>query len=292
MKNFKYTTLYILTLVIISMSLVNIVDAASLYFNPSSINANVDVLVQTDLMLDTEGSVINAVDITLDIPKGLVIKYILYGDSIIPLWIEKPVLDEGKITFSGIIPAGYSGILSASSILEPGKVMSIVFESRDIGTKEISLSNVSILKNDGKGTEIDTSVSSLTYSFVNSDEIPLVVEDNIAPDDFDIEVIETNLFKKGYMLVWNTADKESGIYYYELRIGDGEWEQAESPYEISQRDLSKGVTVKAVDNFGNVTVSSVMYTGLLEENGLRVSPSFGIILILILLVGLYLRRRK
>ena len=55
-----------------------------------------------------------------------------------------------------------------------------------------------------------------------------------------------------------TSDATSGIKHYEVRVDDGEYVVAESPYQLpAQRSGTHVVTVKAVDHAGNETIGKV-----------------------------------
>ena len=265
--------------------------AASIYFEPSNIISDINSSFEVKLLLDTEGESINAIDLEIDIPEGINIENILYGNSFITLWIEEPRVEDKKIKLSGIIPGGYKGIISPSGY-KAGEVITLILNSESKENKNLYVSNSSILLNDGEGTEINTSSELLNYVYQDGIKQEVLFEDNQSPKDFTVDVSETDLFDDKYILVWNAIDKESGIDYYEIKIGDNDWEKGSSSYSISKSLLSKGVQVKAVDNFGNIKTTSIIYTGEIEQTGKSLWSIIITIVIIILLIFVILFLKK
>ena len=146
-------------------------EAAKLELVSQSSEIGVGSQFQIDLMLDAEGQDINAIEGNITFPKSLLeIKEIYTGNSIINFWIEKPQINA-EIKFSGVIPGGFSGVLSPYyKGGRPGKVFSLIFAAKKEGADAVEIHGAKVLLNDGQGTQAKLQVSS--FSFQVSSSIP------------------------------------------------------------------------------------------------------------------------
>lgn len=146
--------------------------ATVFYFSPPAINTTVNDKIEVFLMLDTEGERVNAVEGNIIFSKdklGLV--DIGYEDSIINLWIEEPKLEEGKIIFAGITPGGFDGVREPfQKEVESGKILTLVFKAKNVGSGAVVLENARALLNDGEGTETDISLIPFSVDILGKKE--------------------------------------------------------------------------------------------------------------------------
>ena len=109
------------------------VEAAILYFEPKTQELGLGQEFQVDLMLDTQGKEINAMEVSIIIPEELIeVVNIRDGSSILTLWVERPKIETRidantntkyhEIKFVGIVPGGFSGIVGPYEGARPGKV--------------------------------------------------------------------------------------------------------------------------------------------------------------------------
>ena len=207
---------------------------------------------EVGVFIDTEDGDINAVEGRVVFPEELLeLKEIRSGNSVINFWVEDAHLENGnEIKFSGIVPGGYVG---------RGLVFSIIFQSKKDGMGLIETNSVRVLRNDGMGTEVSTTVSNLSF-FVSRDALAqkseiLGIKDINPPEPFEPTITQDpTVFGGKYFLVFATQDKGSGIDRYEVREGKGDFAVAESPYLLRSQGLHKEITVKAVDKNGNERV--------------------------------------
>ncbi|MCK5059618.1 MAG: hypothetical protein KAR00_00510 [Candidatus Pacebacteria bacterium] len=161
--NFLKKLAFVICMVIIldSLFMTQVVDAAIFYFSPPHINIKTNGEAEVFLMLDTEGERINAIEGRVIFSKDkLSLVDIRYTDSVINLWIEDPSLEKaGEIIFAGIIPGGFDGVRDPfQKEIESGKILTLVFKAKSVGDGSIILENTRALLNDGKGTETDVSL--------------------------------------------------------------------------------------------------------------------------------------
>ena len=124
--------------------------------------------------LDTEGQSINTIEGDLKYNNNfLKAEIINMGGSFINFWVEKPELkNEGIIHFSGITPGGISTM--------KGELFKVIFRGENVGTTNLSLENINLFLNDGKGTIVSTKSNSVYLKITENaggTSLPILVND-------------------------------------------------------------------------------------------------------------------
>ncbi len=212
--------------------------------------------VTVALVLDGEGREFNAVEGTVNlIGDGMEIADLWTGNSDITLWVEDPVINEGRsVRFAGIIPGGRLG---------SARIFRLVLKGNEVGSGEVAMEGLRVLLNDGEGTEAQSRYVPVTvYVREGAPAVPeeLVDKDRDPPEAFTPEIVSDPLLMDGAnVLVFVTQDKGTGIARYEVYETrreltldeDVEWEQATSPYVLRDQALKSYIFMKAVDRVGN-----------------------------------------
>ena len=236
---------------VFSFLVFNFSFAARTFFETDNGNVQVGDTFETNFFIDTEGQGINAIEGTIIFPQKIVsLKEINDGNSIINFWIKRPAFKDGEISFSGIIPGGYSS--------KKGLILTLVFQSLSIGEGQAQVKNINILANDGSGTPVVQPVLSsetiqvskasarepTSSALVNMDGSPASstspiisvpnsvtakpasalepakpaeIKDTVPPEIFEPKVVsDSNMFDGKYFLVFATQDKGSGIDHYQV----------------------------------------------------------------------------
>jgi len=268
-----------------------------------------------DLMLDSEGDDVNAAQGIVNFPNDI-LKFdsLNDGDSVITFWAEKPQEKQatsdkrqGEISFSGVIPGGFNGVLSPYyQGARPGKILRLYFIARAEGNVFIRLTNVKILLNDGQGTEAPLTISNLRISAqggsASGGQISNTeAKDTESPEDFLPQITnDPNLFSGKYVLVWNAKDKGSGIDHYEVAEQRGSitqdytklpWQTAESSYLLKDQSLKSFIYVKAVDRAGNIRIVYLLPSHIPWYKNLLVDIIIGLAALIMILLGMRLRKR-
>ena len=236
--------------------------------NPTAVGQNFVV----DLLLDSEGETINAVQGEVDFPaEDLILKDISFGDTVVVFWLDKPVIKNHSISFSGIIPGGYIG--------DGGKIFSLIFYPRkDSGeTSPITLLNAEALISDGSGTAARVKISPLQVGFSTATSVIAATEkvvDKFSPEAFQISIVnDPDIFSGQNFIVFDTQDKGVGIERYEIleskkakynRETEGwdppkkeSWNISSSPYVLQDQTLKSFIFVRVIDKSGNVRLSYI-----------------------------------
>lgn len=297
-------------------------QAATLYLDPPSAELNRADAIKVAIRLDTDelaSECINAVDAVISYPESIIPIDISIGQSIIPIWVESPIINKENrtITLAGGIPNGYCGRVEGDPRLT-NVVAEMIFRAPGLqigGGEDRNVATISFLPettlylNDGLGTKAQTALLGATFTI--SDTVGSEIVDNwrddvraddVLPEEFSIslERDETTFGGKFY-IVFNTTDKQTGLSHYEVieepveqmaLFGFGAatapWLRAISPYELSDQTLNSAIRVRAIDKAGNEYVASLLPGEELRTT--TVHPltyiSAGIILILIVIIVL------
>jgi hypothetical protein len=199
----------------------------------------------------------------------------LTGNSIL-MFIEAPKINQEKgiVSFSGIIPGGYTGRLPG----DPGQsnlLGKIIFQTQKTINPENSIyfsDNSRVLLDEGKEAKtnlvfkpLDIQISSqeVVFNPLNDWE-KIKEEDKTAPEEFKPEIVKIN---NQYFLVFNTQDKQSGIDHYEVAtlkenlFGQltliSNFLKGTSPYAINEANLSQIIKIKAIDKAGNEKIATL-----------------------------------
>ncbi len=230
--------------------------AAQVFIAPSELLLNQERSVT--LNLNTEDQSINAVEMNLAFsPLDFSLKDVNDGNSIVNVWLTRPAFSNvsGTISFSGIIPGGFTGA--------SGDLVTLTLVPLRSGLLPIQISNARTLLNDGTGKQALFSTKQITFdvaptSVPGQTSPPTTTEDKTPPEPFTPEVAQDPNFGGAYAVFFNTADKGSGIDHYEVREGFwGGYTAADSPYILQDQTLTETVYVRALDHAGNARTETV-----------------------------------
>ncbi len=261
----------------------NSADAAELYFGAHSRDFGINQSFEIGVFLNTEEAPINAVEGKIIFPEeNIIAQEVRDGGTIMNLWLEKPHLqDPGGISFSGIIPGGYTG--------GRGYLFSIIFKAQKKGPIIIRTEGEKILLNDGEGTSASLKRAPLSLNIVAESTAGAFLPpyDSDPPESFTpVASRDPNLLENQYFLVFVTQDKGSGISQYQVQETRGKkpkerkWVTAESPYLLHDQKLQSYVFVKAIDKAGNERIAT-----LPPQNPLPWYKNY-LVWIIIILIGL------
>src|SRR3989344_6649088 len=199
---------------------------ARVYFEPPPATYKVGEGFTLVLLLDTEGQPINAIDISIQVPKLLKIKNISKSGSVIQLWVNEPSFSGDIINLIGGVPGG--------TTTSKGIIAKITFEAAAIGEGNIAFKPGSlVLLNDGQGTQLDLKTAGgPVFNIVpKPKEIPKKKElepqpefketkDNKKPEGFSVLTGEdSRIFSGQKFISFFTTDKDSGVDRYEVKEG-------------------------------------------------------------------------
>ena len=145
---------------------------------------------------------------------------------------------------------------------------------------------------DGKGTEAPTHINNALVSIAGPPQgyVPvnqwnsLLLADKQPPQNLQITVGQDPSVLGGkYFVSFSATDNDSGIDYYAVKEGSGDFVQTESPYVLNDQTAPETVTVKAVNKAGGSVLGSTKFNPNPKKNNFKV---WIIILVLLLLLGI------
>ena len=132
-------------------------QAAIIFISPENDTIEQGQTVVVEVRLDSQKEIINAVQVRLTYdPKVLDFVEASKAGSFMTLWPEEPKADTkaGVVTFSSGVPHG--------SYVINGRIVSLVFRGKDLGTTQINLDSGTsgVYLNDGNGTKTNLTTRS------------------------------------------------------------------------------------------------------------------------------------
>lgn len=123
------------------------VSAQTINISPGKTNIAIGEQFTVRVSVSSPDQAINAVSASLGYPATLSVVSIDKTDSIVDFWTEEPRVVGGKIVFEGVaLSPGYQG--------GRGVLFTVTFSGKREGSAQLTLTNASLLANDGLGSNI------------------------------------------------------------------------------------------------------------------------------------------
>ena len=241
------------------------VSAASIFVTQNQKSG----LIIVDVMLDSKDQSVNAVSGTLSFDSSVLGNpSIRTQDSVINNWITGPALDElhetnnQTISWSGIIPGGFVGVLSPFyEGVKPGRLFQVVFTPLIKTQTTISVKNLDVRANDGEATSIPVPNVSITfgvnYISANVDSIVPLDSKNLHASIGQ----DKSIFNNRYFLAFYNSIDNGSIDHYEILettsssstiSSDAAWQKATSPTLLLDQERKSYIHLRAVGKDGSV----------------------------------------
>lgn len=270
--------------------------AAELYSTTPTRQVYTGDTALVEVRINTEGEQLNAVEGVLHVEGGVAkISDISLGGSVLTIWPRMPVaqvMPQGiDIFFTGGVPGGFtqSDALLFKIAVTPEKSGKVVIQPEQIVS----------YKNDGRGTKVLASMSSLTLTVLQSEGThtnsweQAVSSDVMPPAPFTITIGQSSsVYDNKRFISFNTTDAETGVDRYEVIEGSSPSIRAESPYVLRNQSTSEKISVIAFDKAGNKTVATWEPERRVSYSTLYAGMALGILCILIVLICVVRRRKK
>lgn len=258
----KYLNCKIILFLFVFMALpIFQLSAANLYIKSSSSAVGLNEQFYVDILLDTEGESYNGIEGSFNFSSDTTF-FVRYedGKSMFNTWIQKPILEGSKISFSGITPNGFSGVIDPFNpkMKLPGPVLRMVFNGLKPGELDFSTSKFLITKNDGAGTVEEIEPKKYTVTVQNVDNY-FVFKDKIDSNpQIEIELVkDPNLLNNHHALVFKATDKDTGIQSVMVQEGNRAWKEVNSPYQLEDQTRHSAINIRATNHSGVTVVTSI-----------------------------------
>ncbi len=234
------------------------VSAATLSLSPSTGTRSVGSSFSVSIYVGSSDQAMNAVSGVISFPSNkLSVVSLSKSGSIVGLWAQEPTFSNnaGTINFEGIVlNPGFTGAA--------GKVLTITFQAKSIGSTALSFSSGSILANDGSGTNILTGMRNASFTIdakatpIAPKEVPKSI-DTVSVNSFSMsEIKRQDQANPRAKFMFNAVFKAPGVDHYEIQIDSGDVEvwkdDGTNVYETPVLLYGKHkILVKAVESNGN-----------------------------------------
>ena len=186
--------------------------------------------------------------------------------SVVTVWLEYPVADNGRIRFSGITPGGYAGT--------GGLLFTVKFRAIKEGSGELSVQLPRAYINNvaAEPAEVTAIPARFEISVETEDADGPPLHDTTPPQPFALYLARNAMLYDGKaVLLFSTQDKESSVAYFEICEGllRPTCEKGQSPFVLKNQKTNGLIRVRAVDTRGNVRIArlstfaaTIYYVGL------------------------------
>lgn len=235
------------------------VTALAADFSLATGNPSEDGSLEVVLLLRAS-SPVNALQGALDVPADVSIADLADAGSFVQFWIEKPKFADGRITFAGIVPGGFSG---------EGVVLR--FRTRDDPARiTIDKKATQALLHDGEGTPDPVLIGPtepLPAKFALGSFL-----DTEPPKEFAPTMGQDPALFDGQPFVSFGTRDGGGVVRYQVAESEGEvdpddpglvWRDAESPAPVAPGE--RYVYVRAIDEAGNMRTVVVPPAGGVDK---------------------------
>ncbi len=247
----KFKTIIYIFLSIFLLFVNQKVESSTISIVPSNNSIGKSEQFYVDILLDTEGKTVNGIEGSVNFSKdSFSFVRAEEGKSMVNLWIQKPVLNNETLEFSGIMPNGFSGVIDPFNPDNklPGLIVRLIFEGKNEGNSLITTSKFLTTLNDGAGTLeniLDSNIA-ITVSGVSNNYIYKTKNDETPELTANI-IRDPNLYNNKYVLVYEAKDSLTGIKEVLIKEGRRPWKKIESPYLLEDQSRHSIISIQATN---------------------------------------------
>jgi hypothetical protein len=237
------------------------VHASTLTLAPSKNSVGLGEQFYVDVMLDPQNVSLNGIEGSVTFAENNV-SFVRAetGQSLINFWIEQPKLNGNTISFSGVIPGGFDGVIDPFNPQNklPGLMVRLIFESTQPGTETFSSASTSVTQNDGLGTLLSIPNVNTIVNITNIPN-PFVYKNtnDVAPQIQAYVTRDPNLFNNKYTLIFSATDSGTGIKDVMIKEGNRDWKEITSPYLLEDQGRHSVIALEAV-NYSGATIITII----------------------------------
>lgn len=242
------------------------VNAAEIVIKaPSNALANRQPIT-VQLVLDQEEDVLSGISADFSFPSEMfTVGSIQTKDSIVSLWIKQPGVslekyfdDRTHITFEGIFPGGYEGVVSPYyKGKKPGVLVSVTLIPKNKGIGSLIVDNIILNRYDSEATPIET--PSAVKTIIVPELLPIVpafVGEPVEVKSPTLEALITRdplVNNNAWYVVVNEREEKVAIEemliaetddYNARLVSNGKWRSTKNPYILLYQDRTKFVHIK------------------------------------------------
>lgn len=239
---------------------------ATIQFTPSASSPH---SFSSEIWIEAGDTPINAIEGTLQLPKGIDVQSVSVANSSMTQWLQEPyyVPSKNSISFAG-------GVMEGIAPHQKARLFTLYGSSTQMTAANFSLT-ASAYSADGTGAQ--EQVKTVTVTTPAAAVTNPAINDHTPPKNLVVDIgRDASLFNNQYFLSMSAVDAESGIDHFEVKEGlNGVFHRVDSLYVLKNDPGSTYIEVHAVDKAGNVAV----YRSIPQEfsNGLYVLVGLSIL---------------
>ena len=221
------------------------VTQATIQFTPSASSTH---SFSSEVWIEAGDTPINAIEGSLQLPKGIDIQNVSVANSSMTQWLQEPyyIPSKNSISFAG-------GVMEGIAPHQKARLFTVYGSSTQMTAANFSLT-ASAYSADGTGAQ--EPVQTVTVTAPAAPIMNPSANDHTPPTNLAVDIgRDPSLFNDQYFLSMSAVDSESGIDHYEVKEGvNGVFHRVDSIYVLKYDPGSTYIEVHAVDKAGNVEV--------------------------------------
>ncbi|MBU1046499.1 hypothetical protein KKH36_01820 [Patescibacteria group bacterium] len=241
---------------LIFLTSVNVTEAATLYLLPEYKNIDIGQEFYIDVKVNSQDEFINAVQSTISFPSNMI--EIIGTDkqnSIFNFWINEPdaSADKSEITFIGGSAKGISG--------DSLQILRIKCKSVGTGIAEINISESVVTANDGKGTNILSTIEKIKIN-VGTETITSEISVKVSPEEVVVVEAPKQVIREA--VIAKDAPKEPKVtvpLYPDQRVWYNHQGEVIVLWEVPNDITKVAVEVNSNPNSEPVKAEDSLFTG-------------------------------
>lgn len=265
----KKNTIIILYGIIFFLLHSNMVQAVSV---KPAITSSTEGVIAVTVVLDPEGRSINAVSGSFQYdPLVLEVRSVRTTNSIISLWIERPVVSSGSIAYSGVVIGGFDGVRNAQSTkTDSGILFTVLMTPRISGVSTLSLENLEVYANDENATALSVDTTPLQVSTDQQyKNAPITTEkiDHTTNANLAVSLFRNSNTENKWFVAFTADTNRATVLRYEvaqslssdpLLVAASAWRVAKSPFVLNDQLWTRYVHVRAIAENGQVFTTTTV----------------------------------
>lgn len=235
--------------------------------------------IVVQVFLDTEGQAVSGISGSFSFPQELFdVHSITLDSSAISLWVKQPsVLNEvsldgrTRVSFEGIFPGGFSGVMSAYyQGAKPGFLFSVLLTPKHQGRGALMVDDLTLnaFSEDAHELLVNEVLVPITVPVLGKEVVVSHdVYTHVTSPTLSVSVNRSELVSRNawYVSIYEREPKsavealyvaETGVYNPEL-LSSSEWKYATNPYVLLYQNRAKYIHVKVMYADKTYTIKTI-----------------------------------
>ncbi len=282
----KYATLLFISIMVLCSQAASLVAATVSLESPANV-LSVGARIPVAVIVEAGDVPVNSVSVSVSFhPDQVSFSGYQEAGAAIRMWVEPPKVSGNTVSFAGVIPGGIDKVYDQQAGTRKSlKLVTLFFTAKTPGPLSLTIADSVLYAHDGQGTALTATGKGITLQAVSGGEVASAYEVDTNPPELFMPLYIPGNRKGGTppLLSFMTTDADSGVASYQVKIGNNEWQEAQSPYQLPRSVFGYRVTVRAVDYAGNAAVGTAEIPGAIHSWPIVVSLLLFLVLLSVLI---------